>query len=162
MKIDYLFSRNKKIGSRAISWAASFEKTDLEVNPSHVAVLLNDQWVIESTFTTGVRIVPYQNWLKINEELYKIPCEQNERPSWEVTDKAIHLWGKGYDWKGILYFSWVYAKLILFNKPLPKNNPWQRKYKYFCTEYVGLLVGEDYSMKSPARLCAEWLGVYNG
>jgi hypothetical protein len=54
MKIDYLFSKNNKIGSRLISWAAKFENTGLEYNPSHIAILLNDTWVIESTFFTGI------------------------------------------------------------------------------------------------------------
>lgn len=158
MKVDYVFSKNKKIGSRIISWAAKYEKLGLEKNPSHVAVLMNDQWVVESTFSSGVRILPYKSWLKINEELYKVPCEQRYRSSKDVMSHTEHLWGKKYDWRGIMYFAWAYLMLIIFDKPMPKKNRWQRKSYYFCTEYAGRIVGQDYSMTSPARLCAQWLG----
>lgn len=157
MKIDYLFSNNKRAGSKLISWAAKFEKTGLPENPSHIAVLMNDVWVIESTLSTGVRVAPYSEWLKINRQLYRIPCSEKTRKSVDVMSKALHFWNKKYDWIGIMYFIFAYVRLIVFGKKLPDWNPWQNKDKYFCTEYVGLLIGEDYSMKSPARLCADWL-----
>lgn len=157
MKIHYLFSRNKKIGSKIISWAAKFENTGLEQLPSHVAILMNDSWVIESTFASGVRVVPYFKWKQINEELYKIPCVQDYRSSEEVMQLALDLWGKKYDWLGILYFSVCYIKLIVKKIPLPTINKWQSKDRYFCTEYAATLSGEDFSMKSPARICADWL-----
>ena len=158
MKVDYVFSRNKKWGSRLIAWAAKYEKVGLDKNPSHVGVLLNDAWVVESTFSTGVRVLPYESWKKINEELYRIPCAQKYRSSNDVMSHTKHIWGKKYDWFGVLYFAISYLRLILFNKPLPKKNKWQRNSRYFCTEYPGRLVSQDYSMTSPARMCAEWLG----
>jgi hypothetical protein len=157
MKIDYLFSRNKKWGSRLISWAASYEKLGLDKNPSHMAVLMNDTWVLESTLNSGIRVVPYFKWKEINEELYKIPCAQMHRHSTEILEKALIIWGKKYDWIGVMFFCWSYVKLIVKNEPLPTTNKWQNKDKYFCTEYVGHLLNEDLSMKSPARICAEWL-----
>jgi len=66
MKVDYLFSRNKKIGSKIISWASGLLIKDLEKVPSHVAILLDEHLVMESTLTTGVRAVPYSYWKKIN------------------------------------------------------------------------------------------------
>mgnify|MGYP006921285106 CR=1 FL=1 len=56
MKIHYLFSRNKKVGSRLISWASSFFVKDLGKNiPSHIAILIDDRFVIESVLEGGVR-----------------------------------------------------------------------------------------------------------
>lgn len=157
MKIEYLFSRNKKWGSRLIAWAAKYEKLDLEDNPSHIAVLVNNRLVIESTLGTGVRMIPYKKWKEINEELYKIPCDEAERPSRQITNLIDRIWGKKYDWKGIAYFAYCYLRLIFLNERMPARNKWERKSHYFCTEFVGKLVGKNYSMKSPARICNDWL-----
>jgi 23S rRNA pseudouridine2604 synthase len=75
--ISYLFSRNKKIGSRLISWASGLLVKDLRKVPSHMAVLvemdsLPEGLVIESVFDAGVRIVPYKSWLRLNELCYKV------------------------------------------------------------------------------------------
>ena len=157
MKVQYLFSKNKKIGSRIISWAAKFEKLPMDDLPSHVAVLVDEQWVIESTLTTGVRIAPYDKWKEINQELHKIPCSVFNRDSKLVLSEATAVWNKKYDWSGIMYFALCYIGLILFKKPLPKQNKWQKKNKYFCTEYIGTLTGIEHSMSSPAKLLCDIL-----
>lgn len=162
MKVEYLFSRNKKWGSRAIAWAASHENTGLEQIPSHAAVLIDETWVFESTFSSGVRVVPYSEWLKINEELYKVPCSIKVRSSKDTLEKAAKLWGSKYDWLGILFFTWRYLGLILLKKPLPSKNRWESPDRHFCTEFMAKLTEEDYSMKSPARICANWLGGSDG
>jgi hypothetical protein len=152
MKVHFLFSRNKKIGSKLISWAASFEKLQLEHLPSHVAVLLDEAWVIESTMNQGVRILPYESWLNINEQLYKF--ESNVNSSKFVLEAAAKLWGRKYDWVGILYFGIKYIELMLWGRKLPIKNKWQKTEAYFCTELIAILEGKDYSMTSPAHLCA--------
>lgn len=157
MKVEYLFSRNKKIGSRLIAWAARFEKLGLDKNPSHIAVLINEELVIESTLGTGVRIIPYSHWKTINEQLHRIPCTEEYRSSKRTLSSAFRLWGKKYDWSGIAYFGYCFLRLIISKIPLPKENKWQKSNKYFCTEYAGSLTGQDFSMHSPARICAEWL-----
>jgi hypothetical protein len=158
MKVEYLFSRNKKMGSKLIAWASSFEDVGLQDNPSHIAVLVDCTWVFESTLTSGVRVVPYKQWKQINEELYRIPCIVNIRDSGETLSKAAELWNMKYDWFGVLFFAWRYLGLILLNKPLPQKNRWEDENKYFCTEFIAKLTNENYSMKSPARICAKWLG----
>jgi len=157
MKVEYLFSRNDKLGSRLICWAAKYEELELAQPPSHIGILINDTWVIESTFFTGVRIIPYWKWRQKNLQLHRIPCWQTNRRSKEVLATLLNVWGKGYDWKGITYFAYKYLRLILFGEKLPKQNKWQRPNKYFCTEYAALLTGEDFAMKSPAKICNEWL-----
>lgn len=159
MKVEYLFSKSpKSIFSKAIAWASSKEGIKLEKYPSHMAVLLDDTMVIESTLTTGVRMIPYSHWLKKNEELYKIPCMHEVRSSKDTLEKAYAKWGAGYDWMGILFFTWRFLGLILFKKSMPGKNHWQNKKRYFCCEYAGTLTGEDFSMKTPARICYDWLG----
>lgn len=156
MKVEYLFSKNKKIGSRVISWAAKYEKLELDNNPSHAAVLLNENIVIESTFFTGVRIIPYKRWLEINTEVARIPCNNLHRKSMDVFDELTKLWDEKYDWLGILFFAISYIKLILFKEKLPEKNKWQDKNKYFCTELLARLSGCGCSMHSPAKLLSEW------
>jgi len=156
MKVEYIFSNNKKIGSRLIAWAAKYENLGLEENPSHVAVLLNDTLVIESTFSTGVRIIPYAKWLEKNNEVARIPCDNIYRPSMDIFKELTSLWGKKYDWSGILFFGLSYLKLIIFKKPMPKNNKWQKPDLYFCSEFVEVLSGHKCSMHSPAKLLKDW------
>ena len=150
-----LFSRNEKCGSKLISWASSKEHlTNVKVPPSHVAVLIDDTIVVESTLSSGVRMLPYNSWSEINEELYKIECDC---PNDDIKGGLELVWGKKYDWMGILYFAWRYLGLILLKKPLPSVNRWQSSSKYFCTEYAGLILGKKLSMISPAKLCDELL-----
>jgi hypothetical protein len=157
MKVEYVFSKRNKWGSKLIAWGSSYENLDLEHIPSHVGVLLNNSIVVESTFFSGVRVVPYSEWLKINQELYKLPCAQEYRSSKDTLDRAFSLWSKGYDWAGIMYFGWSLLKLILLDKPLPAKNKWQKNNRYFCTEFVAMLVDEDFSMSTPAKICDAWL-----
>lgn len=152
MEVQYLFSRpnNKaKMGAAVISWASKVvRKHDGEV-PSHVAVLLNGNLVVESTFTTGVRIIPYSNWLKKNKLIKQIPCAQPYRSSKEVFSLLMDVWGKKYDWKGILFFSWCIVKKILLGEKIPRVNKWEDKNSYFCTEFAARLTGVESGMLTP-------------
>jgi hypothetical protein len=158
MKVEYLFSSRPKSGfSRAISWASAKEGYILQEYPSHMAVLLDETMVVESTLLTGVRIIPYTKWKEINEELYKIPCIHKDRDSRDTLTKATQIWGRGYDWIGILYFAWRFLGLLLLKKELPAHNHWENKDRFFCTEYAGSLTDQNLSMKTPAKICYEWL-----
>jgi hypothetical protein len=157
----YLFSRNKKIGSKIIAWASGLLVKDLAKVPSHMAILIEEEGleplVFESTLDTGVRIVPYENWLKINEECYKIKCCQ----SWKhqaVFEKVKAYWGKKYDWPGIAYFAWRFFLHLTLKRDFPKENAWQSENKYFCNELGGKFAGYDnYSMVTPAKMCSDFL-----
>ena len=160
MKIAYLFSKNEKIGSKLIRWASLKEQLRLSKDeiPSHVAVLMNEEFVIESVLGKGVRMVPYQKWKQINQEVHKIPCTTPERSSAEVFRLLGSVWGKPYDWRGILFFGWAFIIMMINNdKRLPKKNPWQRDSHFFCSEFVSRLTNDDYSMITPAKLCDKLL-----
>lgn len=151
--VHYLFSKNSKIGSRLIRWGTAFlcPWVKYEDVPSHVAILVDGKWVLESTLTTGVRIIPYSTWKQINTEICKLQCLQ-EREFSNIKDfyRAIEL--KTYDYPGILYFSWRIILKKLFNIDLPKENKWQSDDKYFCSEVIGKMTGLDYQMTSPVQL----------
>ena len=160
-KLYYLFSRNQKIGSRLIAWASGLLVKDLQKVPSHMAILIEQEGfeplVFESTLDSNVRILPYNNWLKINEECYKIECPK-ERTSSEIFKKIKDLWGKKYDWPGIAYFALCFIRHILFKVDFPKDNAWQSDNKYFCNELGGEIAGYGkYSMVTPAKMCSDFL-----
>lgn len=154
--VDYLFSKNKKIGSRFISWGTKhLSKT--AVTPSHVATLINERWVFESTLDSGIRVINYKKWLDLNEEVAKIPCTRRVREYSEI--KAIYqsVRDKKYDWLGVTYFG---CRLFLnkyFGCSMPEVNKWESADKYFCSEAVGIITGQGkYSMKAPVQLLDEF------
>jgi hypothetical protein len=152
MKVEYLFSKNKHIGSRVISNMSSFITKGLDKYPSHVAVLLDDTFVIESTMLTGVRLIPYEQWKKINKELYKIPCERGDCPIFVIQELLFEMWGKKYDKLGLIWFGWQVFKYVAFKKSLPCKNEWEQEDKFFCTEFAGRLAGKNYSMTTPSEM----------
>lgn len=156
MKVYYLFSNNKKVGSKLISWGSSFfsPTKDIKDIPSHAAILIQDGLdgiVIESTMLTGVRIIPYRNWKLINNEVAKIQCRQKVN----IAEKISNMWGKKYDWIGLVSFSYYLIKSLITEEELPKNNKWQRKNSYICTEFVGEIENIDYEMKTPDMMLQE-------
>lgn len=158
MKVHYLFSRNEKLGSRLICWVSGLLIKDLEKIPSHVAVLLDEHFVMESVAFGGVRCVPYSYWKSVNEECYKISCGELEKSKEEVAEAYENIYGKGYDWSGILYFSFCFIRHFLLNYEFPKINKWQNKNKFFCTEFAGRLSKyKKYSMTTPAKMCLDLL-----
>lgn len=160
MKVDMLFSTNNAAGSKLISWASKFENLGLEVYPSHVAILLNDSLVVESTLGSGVKIVPLIKWIYQNKLVAKIKL--NDRRSSEITDSLYSLYGKKYDWGGIMYFAWSFFRLIAFKSKLPKKNKLHASHKYFCSELAGSLLQADYTMHTPAKILKQLTGGSNG
>lgn len=158
MKVYFVFSRNKKIGSRIISWASGKLLPDMQKVPSHVAVMLefdeySEPFIVESIMGTGVRIIPLSSWLKINELCYQIQCKTQLSIS-DISSIIVDIWDKDYDKLGILFFGCCFLKHFLFKVPFPKTNLWQSNDKYFCTEAAAKLAGYDkHGMVTPAKMC---------
>lgn len=149
--IKFIFSKNNKIGSKLISWGSSFLPLKIQKIPSHVAILINDQIVLESVLGPGCRMVPYDSWKEINQELYKV---NGDSVSLDLITKFYHdNWGVGYDYKGILYFSYALLFHKFFKTPVPKINKWNDPEKMFCTEIAGKLKNIDTQMMTPAKFC---------
>lgn len=152
INIHYLFSKNNKIGSYLIRLGSYFVNRNVDFNdiPSHVAVLIDDTYVIESVMHGGVRIIPYNKWLEINIEINKIKADKYvEHPR----DLMFEMWGKEYDMKGILYFTCCIIKHKLFGTPIPLENKWEQENKYFCTEFASRIYdGNTGSMRTPLSL----------
>lgn len=158
MKIQYVFSRNKKCGSRLIAWASSLFSTHIpnlkNGIPSHVAVLLDEKLVVEAVLTSGIRIVPFKKWSSFNEELYRIDRTKKAEC---INCLLNEMWGKKYDWLGIIYFAYSIIKYLIFKSELPNVNKWERENYFFCTEFAARLDGYNYSMTTPAKMCNDLL-----
>lgn len=151
-KIHYLFSKNKKIGSKLISWGTKHQHK-LDETPSHVALLVNERWVFESVLESGVRVLTYKKWLSINQELVKIPCHEGTMPFEHVKQEYKKIKDKKYDWLGVIYLGYRVFLNKLFNAPIPNKNKWENKDKYFCCEAISQLTHVPYyAMRTPVDL----------
>lgn len=150
-KLEYLFSKNNLIGSKAISWGTAHLNETQYKTPSHVAVLINDFLVIESTMGSGVSLIPYENWKKKHEVVCKVPCPANRK--WDdVIKGTFKLWGKKYDFKGVLFYTYHVLKNKFFKSKIPNKNQWESDSKFFCVELIENITGESYEMTSPVQL----------
>lgn len=156
MCVHYLGSRNKKIGSRLIAWGSSLLFPKMKKVPSHVAILVDERWVLESTLFSGTRVYPYKKWKEINEELYKIECI-NHFGHKNVFKEFRAIKGKKYDYAGLIYFGYRIFLNTAFNIPIPTKNRWNNKNRFFCSEVIGSLTSRNYEMKTPAGVIDDLL-----
>jgi hypothetical protein len=155
--LHYLFSKKDKWGSKLISWASS-KMVEMDDYPAHVALLINDRWVFESTYKNNVSIMTYNKWLELNHETHKIQCNK-EREYNEIKDLFRRLEGKKYDWGGIIYFAYRFILYYLFSIKLPVMNKLQSKEKYFCCEVIGELNDISYDMSLPSQVYLDLLEI---
>lgn len=155
VKIDFIFSKSSKIGSKFLSWGTRhLSKSNKDF--SHSAILVGSRWVIESTLESGVRVTPYKKWLEDKTKTFRVEGPKMDYS--EVKKEFKRIKNKGYDWIGVLYFGFFIALNKYFNKPIPKNNKWENPDKYFCTEAVSNIANlKDCSMKSPVQLIDDLL-----
>lgn len=155
-KVAYVASRKRKLskylGSKVISLSTSSLEPDLEPC-SHLCIILRKTLVIESTLCTGVRIIPYSEWIKENEVVYSFNKPYEHKLSQYIPKVMDRLWGKKYDRLGILYFAWRISLWLAFRIPLPKKNKWDNPDKRFCVE----IFGDKLSMVAPIQMVAVWL-----
>jgi len=149
--ICYLFSKNCKIGSKLISWGSKHLAIDSDNVPSHGAILVNNRWVIESTIETGVRVISFTKWKKINIICAKIeePCHI---PFSVIKIEFRNLQGCKYDRYGVLYSAIHVLLNKFFNIKVPQVNKWQNPDRYFCLEVLGRLNKMNYEMTTPVEL----------
>lgn len=151
VSVHALFSSNNMIGSKII---ANGTRHLAQSTPkcSHVAVLINNRWVHESTMNSGVRVISHGLWLDHNEEVARVELAPREYQ--EVADHFRDIKGRKYDWVGIVFFALAVIPTFL-GLPLPKKNRWQDKNKFFCCEVLAYLTDRCYSMMAPIQILKE-------
>ena len=152
-KIRYVASvrRKSEIGSKLIVWGTKDLQSNLEPC-SHLAIIVRDTLVIESTLSTGVRIMPYSRWLEINKVVHNFEKEYSGRLSDYLPSILDRMWGKKYDYTGIFYFAHRILMKKVFGAKLPQDNKWECKKRRFCVE----IFGDKLSMVSPIQMVAKW------
>lgn len=152
--VHYLFSKNNKIGSKIIANQTNHLADKPET--SHISIMVHNRWIFESTLSTGVRVIPFVEWIKINEIVDIIPCEKETREYSEIKSIYKEIQNKKYDYAGILYLGFYIALNRYFGIKIPKKNKLQSDNKYFCCEAVEKLTGlGPTSMKTPIEILAE-------
>lgn len=160
VRVFLLFSRNKKIGSRFISWLTNHRNNTKFMTPSHIALLLNNKWVFESTCDKNVNVVSLNKWKQIHEI-----CHFDELGIFEYQDIAniIRLIrGRRYDFLGAFYLG---VRLLLnkfFKLSIGSKNYFESKNAFFCTEILSKIINKNLSMYSPADILSNLDELKNG
>ena len=154
VKVQYLFSSNDLIGSKVIVWGTKHMYPELKIEeiPSHVAILIDEKWVLESTLETGVRVMGYRKWQTLNNEVAKIDCIMEARYWEDIKEMFKKLKGMDYDWAGVIYLGlWLGANKAT-GLTIPSDNAWHSDSKYFCCEIMAKMTELDYQMAPPVRV----------
>lgn len=157
VEIHYLFSKNDKIGSVSIRKSTAYLEPQLDPDtevPSHVAILVNNRWVFESTLETGVRRITYEEWKKQNTEVAKYKCTST-RTLEEIVRYFRSIKDKKYDYCGVVYFGYRVILNKIFGIEIPNINKWNKDDMYFCCEVMGTMLGLDYQMVAPVQIMVQ-------
>lgn len=158
-KVVYASSKkrsNKYIGSRLICYGTKHFHED--ISPcSHLVIILRKTLVIESTMFRGVNIVPYSVWIKDNKVVDAFSVPYNQSLSNYIPNLLTNMWGKSYDWLGLLYFAWRVILNKYLNVKLPTVNILEDPNKRFCVE----VFGDKLSMVSPIQMVSRWMSDEN-
>jgi len=153
MKITGVFGYKRGCASTLIRLGTKLlinQPIEYKYTPSHTAILIDDTWIIESTFLTGVHIMPYTKWKESYTELYQVVIKE---PAEHPLDVALEMWGKPYDFLALLYFLFKLIFTKLCKTPMPAFNPFESDNKFFCVEVVGRVAGiTNYSLMTPLEL----------
>jgi len=157
VSVHYLFSRRDLIGSKTIAWGTGHLYPEFKKTPSHVAILVNNRWVHESTLDSGIRVMSYEKWLEINDEVAKVDSQVEwDYEQIKVLFRAIK--DKKYDWSGIIYLGLWMVPSKLFRSKVPENNILGSPDRYFCSEVMGYMLNANYDMKAPVQILKELHG----
>ena len=151
VKVEYVFSRNKKIGSRIISYFTKSLGLGTSPVPSHVAVLIDNKWIYEATISSGVRVISYKRWLTINEQTHRIDIGDYRHHS-QLKTIMRETKAKRYDYLGVIYLGIFILRKLLTRIEVPIKNKWHSPDKYFCSELVGKLLGISHEMSAPVEI----------
>lgn len=151
--IHILFSSNDKIGSKIIAYGTKYLAKNTEESVSHVAILVNNRWVHESTGNSGVIVQSYNKWSKTHKEKARIFYGYMEYQDLAEHYRKIKFCS--YDYFGVIYLTIYIFLNLLLNIDLPKKNKWESENKYFCCEVVGKLTNKYYGMKAPVQILEE-------
>ena len=127
--MEILFTKNKSVLSQLIRWV-------FDEPCSHVIFLFDDKWIVHSNLL-GVNIRFYKAFMSsgdtevVDRIKFKLDLIEEEELFQSLLESHSE---ESYDYKAFFYFSYRGLMYKIFNKPLPKNNPWGEPKAYLCTE----------------------------
>ena len=144
MKI--LFVKGHTLFSKAICWVA-------KEPVSHVAVEFDG--LVAHSNLIGVHIVDAKQFRDSTLVLYEldVPGAKTSVDVIDALDKYASCW---YDFGAFFFLGICLYLNRRFGVPMPKNNPWQNKQAFICTEFVTQVVDHKAdSMITPQGLYTE-------
>ncbi len=152
MSAKVVFSNNKKIGSKIISWGSS-KGGNSESIPSHMSFVFFDTFVYESRLESGVAVNVWDEFKEENRIVKSYDMELNPKMAGRLYRELFkRSYRKKYDWKAVLYLAWAQFKWKFFGRLKPKQNPWNTEDKYYCNELYSFINYGDLSMVTPYEL----------
>lgn len=150
VSVSIIFSKNDKFGSHLIRIFTDQFNDTLYQTPSHVALLIENRWVFESTAEKGIVITPFEKWSENNTACLIKFLGQVEYAHLKALYRRLE--GCKYDWPGVIYLALFVLLNRLFKTSIPAKNCLESRNKYFCTEVIEELIKKDLSMTTPVEL----------
>lgn len=145
-----LGTRSDKWGSRLLCWG-------LAEPVSHVAVELDNGFVVHAHLLGGLKIDWARDFRRNCEVVYELEADGPERETVQALLDA-HA-GSGYDYWAFTYFAWRALLRKVFGVPFPRTNRWARRHAFLCTEWLSILYyHEERAMITPYELLKEISG----
>jgi hypothetical protein len=156
--ISFLYTNNKRCGSKLISWATRDHGQLVSETPSHFSILLYDWLVIESTIAYGLAPKLFAKFKEHNTIIAQFAPKTDKKRAVEIAkNMANRNHSAKYDYAGALYLGWHAMMRFNFKRPLPKTNRFDSAKDFFCNEIYKDLYGGDVSMKHPNWLMKDMM-----
>lgn len=117
--------------------------------PSHVSLLFYDTMILEAVLVKGVILNYLPTFLKPNKVLAVYSFNGRDKDSSYYKKACDHFHGQGYDFKGLIWFLWVFMLNKVLNKPAPVINRLESKNRAFCNEILSIIINENTSHIDP-------------
>lgn len=154
--VFYFFVKKDKCGAKLIRWGTKLPGQSMEDTPSHMGIVMNGKWSIDSTMFSGVEMDYFPEYIKEYKEVAIYQDTEETRNSSEVAAELMTRARRStYDWKAILYFAWRKACHKFLKVTMPQQNKWEDPNSWFCNEIYEIVKGKDYSMASPNDVMQE-------
>ena len=147
MEVKIIFANGTSVISDIIRWC-----TDEPI--SHVALLLDDKWVVHSNLR-GVNLEHIDHFKK-SYSIYSITPPVT--PTIDVDKELVNSSFKYYDIFAIMWLGLRYVLKKATGLKIPKVNLWQVTGLFLCTEWVSFIMqGKEDSTITPFQLYTKYV-----
>ena len=143
------------LGTRSTKWGSRFMCWGLGEPVSHVAVELDNGFVVHAHLLGGLRIDWGRDFRRNNQVVIELGADNI--PERETVQALLDAHaGSGYDYWAFAYFGWRALLRKCFGIPFPRENKWARRHAFLCTEWLSVLIfRQERAMITPYELLKE-------